>query len=70
MTNQQKIAMYNDLCHTSPHDVGSPDLLVIRVELPLEVGMEGQKSAFFGPSRRPPGHFPGRLPYPGPSIIK
>ncbi len=55
---------------TPRHDMGSPDLLVIRAELPLEVGPEGQKSASFGPSRRPPGHFPGRLPYPGPSIIK
>ncbi len=50
--------------------LGSSDLLMIRAELPLVVGMVGQKLASFGPSRRSPGHFPGCFPYLGPSIIK
>jgi hypothetical protein len=49
---------------------GSPDHLMIRAELPRKVGTEGRILAPSDPRRCPPGLFPGRLPYPGPSIIK
>ncbi len=49
---------------------GSPDHLMIPAELPRKVGTEGRILAPSDPRRCPPGLFPGRLPYPGPSIIK
>ncbi len=56
--------------HAGVTDDGSPDLLMIRAELPRKVGAEGRYSALSAGRRRPPGLFLGRLPYPAARIIK